>query len=244
MTENGIPDYQLREHPSETTKRLKKQGEWRAADKLLRKVKQAYHRRFKKSGGGLNTERRLELSKAAWDAVHDRWPPPADAKPLESLLEYLQSTQVAGQKVTGKPARTDLPGLSLAAERRFDAIGETDDLTSEVLWVYHNLGNSKVDPLECPSRGAWSLLAHARTDPKAFYRIHVRQAIADQQRRKSDATDHEYKPSKAEKLAVAEIEAMIMEAVAASQLIHCPSCGHGFTEAQQNFDAKPWLTGQ
>jgi hypothetical protein len=33
-------------------------------------------------------------------------------------------------------------------------------------------------------------------------------------------------------MAVAELEEMIKEAVDASQLLHCPKCGHGFTEAE------------
>jgi hypothetical protein len=229
MPETNIQDFQLREHPNETMKRLRQCGEWREAEKVLRKVKQAYHRGFKKAGGVLNTQRRLELSKAGWDAVHERWPPPPGTKPLESLLGYIETTKIAGKAVP-----KDLPTVSAAAERRFNSIGETDDLTGEVLWVYNNLGNANVDPMDAPSRGAWSLLAHARSDRKAFYRVHVRQASADQNRRKTDVGENDYKPSKAEKLAIAEIDAMIQEAVEQSQSVDCPKCGYAITGPEQH----------
>jgi hypothetical protein len=189
MTQSNVQDQGLSEHPSDTMLRLRQSGEWPAAEKLLRKVKQKYHRKFKKAGGGLSLARRVELSAAAWRAVHDHWPPPADAKPLESLLQYLQTTTS-----TGKPAPKELPAMTVAAERRFNDIGETTDLVTEVLWVYHNL-DANVEAIECPSRGAWSLLAHARSDREAFYRQYVRQAMGELRRKKGDSEEYEYKPS-------------------------------------------------
>src|SRR5437870_1473165 len=132
----------LREHPTETKHRLVKAGVWREAERVLRKVKQTFHRRFKKAGGSLSLERRVEMAKAAWDAVHDHWPPPNGALPLESLIAYVQETQGPG-----KGRLTALPHLSAAAQRRFDQIGELDDLTGDAVWVYHNIDNPTVDPL-------------------------------------------------------------------------------------------------
>jgi hypothetical protein len=80
-------DHQLREHLTSTIERLKALGVWSDADRLLRKVKQQYRRRFAKAGGVMTAGGQLESSKAGWDAVHDQWPLPAGATPLTSLTE-------------------------------------------------------------------------------------------------------------------------------------------------------------
>src|SRR5262245_20795455 len=138
----------------------------------------------------------MELAKAAWDAVHDRWPPPPDAQPLLSLREYVKDKKEA----TKRRAQPNLPPLSGAAIERFDEIGETDDLTGDTVWVYHHATNPSVDPRTCPSRGAWSLLEYARQDPDKFYRQYLKPAMAEITKRKN-AESYEYTPSKAEKMA-------------------------------------------
>ena len=142
---------------------MKAIGEWKEADRLLRKIKQNLHRQYQSEGGPLTLGRRVALAKAGWDAVQEQWPPPAGAVPLDSVIEYVQTFQ--GSRGARK---LELPPLSFAAAQRFTEIGETESLTDETIWVYHNLENDAVSPLDCPSRGAWSLLAYAREDKRAF----------------------------------------------------------------------------
>ena len=54
-------------------------------------------------------------------------------------------------------------------QHRFDAVGKVDDHGEEIQWVFTNISNKLVDPLECPSRGAWDLLLMARKNRKWFY---------------------------------------------------------------------------
>ena len=61
------------------------------------------------------------------------------------------------------------------------------------------------------------MMRHARKDKGWFYQNMYRPVAQQLSRQKSAAGDTEYKASKQEKLAVKELEAMIQEAVAASQ---------------------------
>jgi hypothetical protein len=198
-----VKDHQLLEHPNETTRRLKALGEWKEADRVLRKVKQNLHRQYQSEGGPLTLGRRVALAKAGWDAVHEQWPPSAGAVPLDSVIEYVQTFQGS------RGARNlELPPLSFAAAQRFSEIGETESLTDETIWVYHNIENDAVSPFDCPSRGAWSLLAYAREDKNRFYRLHFKTATAEVARR-TRAVESGLEPSKQEKYCRDELRKML-----------------------------------
>ncbi len=159
----------------------------------------------------LKPEQTLEANKRAWDAVFEKYPPAPDAVPLESLADYLAENRRA-RKIK------KLVGLTEAEEARFEQIGDTDDLASEVTWVYHNLANDSVEAATCPSRGAWEMLDYARKNKGWFFEKMHRPLAQQISKQKSQAEEGEYKPSKAEKLAVEEMDKMIREAVAESQL--------------------------
>ena len=110
-----------------------------------------------------------------------------------------------------------LPKLTALDCERFDEIGETDDYEAEVNWVYHNRTNESVEACDCPSRGAWGLLEEARKNPEWFLEKVFRPLAQQMSKQKQAAAEEAYKPSKAEKMAVAELDEMIKEAVEASQ---------------------------
>jgi hypothetical protein len=203
-----VADCQLKEHPSATWARLKASGQWEAAEKMLRSRKQNLRNKFAREGGPLTLQRRVEMTKVAWDAVHTQWPPPKGTPPLLSVLAYLE--------VTKSPATED--GLTLEARRRFDTIGDNVDLAADVTWVYHHVDNAQADPLECPSRGAWSMLLHARLNKARFFEK-VFLPVANQQARRKAANgeDVDYAPTKTERKAIGELEEMLRDAVAQSQ---------------------------
>jgi hypothetical protein len=207
-----MSDVSLPEHPEATQRRLRESGDWTEAEDLFKDVRQRHYNRYRrdrKNGYQLTIEERVEANKAAWDEVYKKWPPPAEAAPLNSLAHYLDNTHRIRK---GKY----LPRLSQADEERFDQIGEPDDLTGEALWVYANIEKNDIDPQTCPSRGAWSMLKHARRDKGWFYEKIWRPVAQQLSKQKAAANDGEYKASKAEKLAVAELDSMIQEAVSAS----------------------------
>ena len=176
---DDFEDCQLLEHPMATIRRLKALGVWPEADRLLRKVKQRFRRQATKVDGGTTMTQRLQMTKAAWAAVHERWPPPPGTLPLESLASYLRSTR---RNRHSDAIRTR--ALPLAAERRFDEIGQTTNHVDEVIWVYHRLDDEHVGPLDAPSRGAWSMLIHARMNKDRFYEKVYLPVIRDISRRK------------------------------------------------------------
>ncbi len=205
-------DASLPEHPEATQRRLREQGDWTEAEELLISRRTYYYNRFRKQrgGGSLTIEERVEANKMAWDEVYAQWPVPEHAVPLTSLAEYLDEHKHIRK---GKY----LARLTQAHEERFDSIGESDDHVGEVLWVYTNIERTDVDPQTCPSRGAWSMLKHARRDKGWFYEKMYRPVAQQLSKQKSTAGDGDYKPSKAEKLAVSELDSMISEAVLRSQ---------------------------
>jgi len=209
-------DYQLREHPSSTIRRLKALGVWAEADRLLRKIKQQHRRQLDKAGGTPTLSWQVEANKAAWDAVHDRWPPPAGTEPLPSLVEYLRTTR--GAPRPSKPA--DLPPLPIEAVRRFDQIGDTVSLDSDIVWVYHHLYDDSVDATTAPSRGAWSLLNHARQDAARFYERLYLPVVRQLARRKAEANGpggNVAVPSQEEERDIEALRKMLKDAVAHSQ---------------------------
>ena len=215
-----VVDQQLLEHPNETMRRLKAIGQWKDADRLLRKIKQNLHRQYQSEGGPLTLGRRVALAKTGWDAVQEKWPPPGGAVPLDSVIEYVQT--FPGSRGS---RNLELPPLSVAAEQRFDVIGETEKLTDETIWVYHNIENTSVTAFDCPSRGAWSLLAYAREDKQRFYRLHFKTATAEVAKR-TRAVEGEEKLSKQEKLCREELQSMLEDARARCiPKVCCPNCG-------------------
>jgi hypothetical protein len=212
MSVLDIHDHQLREHPDSTIARLKKLGVWEDAEKVLRKVKAKFTRKIRRAGGSLTLQRRIELAKFAWDEVQRRWPPPDGTPPLKSLALYVQSTRGSRSRGPDK-----LPVLGLAAERRFTEIAGSPDLHRDVIWVYEHLHAPDIDPLDCPSRGAWSLLAFARENPEKFYRQHVRPAMAEMAKQKANARDETPRISKHEQMRIEDIRQMLIEAREASK---------------------------
>jgi hypothetical protein len=105
---------------------------WEDANRLLRKVKQVIRRCFSKAGGAQTLEQRLEMNKAAWDAVHDQWPPPPDVEPLTSLRDYVE-----GIRGLGESARAELPAISAAAEARFKRLFRPDDPVADIQLDWH-----------------------------------------------------------------------------------------------------------
>jgi hypothetical protein len=188
---------------------------WKEADLLRRKVfNRLVHRaRLKHGAGGLPVEVRAECHKRAWDSVYEKWPPPADAEPLASLVNYLNTHD---GNLINKGGLKRLPKLTADQELRFDSIGETDDHAAEVIWVYNNLDKKEVDAGDCPSRGAWSLLGEAKKNRPWFYDKMYRPIAQQLSKQQAAVEDSEYKPSKVEKLACAELDEMIREAVEAA----------------------------
>ena len=145
---DDLNDCQLLEHPNETIGRLKELGAWPEADRLLRKVKQRFRRQAAKIEGPMSMAQRLEMARAAWEAVLERWPPPPGTTPLESLASYLWSTRGARHSEAGGTAT-----LSPEAERRFNQLGETVNHIDEVIWVYQHLDHEHIGPLSAQPRG-------------------------------------------------------------------------------------------
>jgi hypothetical protein len=206
-------DCSLREHPNETIRRLKALGVWPEANRLLRKVKQQYRRQAAKSEGAASLTHRLNATKAAWEAVLERWPPPIDAIPLESLAKYLRLANLAeNSEEIAKRA------LTPSAIQRFDQIGDTVNHIEEVIWVYHHLDDEQVDPSTAPSRGAWSMLCHARKDKNRFYEKVYLPLMRDISRRQT-AVHRPYKVSDRELASIEDLKKMLRAAVAESQKI-------------------------
>jgi hypothetical protein len=123
-----------------------------------------------------------------------------------------------GARSSGQPA--SLPPLSAEAEQRFAEIGNVSNLDSDLVWVYHHLHNSTVNPMVAPSRGAWSLLTHARQDPARFYERLYLPVVKQLARQKSQAggrPGNSLVPSREEQMAIADLRKMLKDAVAASQ---------------------------
>jgi hypothetical protein len=190
-----MPD--LLEHPDDTKIRLTLAGQWRQGLKVYRSelATMVRHQPGVKAG--------LDGQLAAWREVQRRWPPPDGARPLESIAEL--------EKIRSRWGR-----VYNAAEERFAEIGETEELANEIVWVYHNIDNKNADPLQCPSRGAWTMLKKARRERDWFYNQMYKPIIATVEKRKTAQEQEQYRPSKAEKLAVGELAQMIEEAVEAS----------------------------
>lgn len=210
MTEPIANDASLPEHPDATRRRLREGGEWNEAEEVFLSQRERNYNRLRMGSKPLTSSQRVEANKAAWEAVYQLYPVPHDAVPLESLAKYL-----AGSRRITKSLK--LPRLNEAEEQRFDELVDNDDHVGEVLWVYNNLENPAVKAIDCPSRGAWFMLSHARRDKGWFYEKMYRPVAQQLSKQKSASGDSEYKPSKAEKMAVAELDGMIKEAVEASQ---------------------------
>ena len=208
---DDFEDCQLPEHPNETIRRLKELGVWPAADRLLRKVKQRFRRQVTNIEGPMSMAQRLDMTRAAWEAVLECWPAPPDATPLESLASYLKSTREARHAGASGTAT-----LSPEAERRFNQLGETVNHIDEVLWVYQHLDDEQVGPLDAPSRGAWSMLCHARTQKDRFYEKVYLPLIRDISRRQK-ATPAPRKVSDKELRDIEAIKDMLRAARAASE---------------------------
>lgn len=205
-----LHDYPLPEHPDATRRRLREQGDWPEAEEIFNGVYRHHTAKFRKGGNTrLTIAQRIEANKAAWSAVYQLYPVPADAHPLPSLQAYLQNTAKA--KATKK-----LPPLTPAEHDRFDEIGNTADPSVDAVWVYHNIEKAEIRAMDCPSRGAWAMLGKARRDVGWFYEKIYRPIAQQLSKIQSAKSDEEYKPSKAEKMAVAELDGMIQEAVEAS----------------------------
>ena len=208
-----VLDCQLPEHPIATIRRLKALGVWPEADRLLRKVKQRFRRHAARVDGATTMTQRLQMTKAAWEAVHERWPPPSGTQPLESLASYLRTTTGARH---AEASRTR--ALPPQAERRFGEIGETANHADEVVWVYHHLDDERVGPLDTPSRGAWSMLIHARMNKDRFYEKVYLPVIRDISRRQK-ATPSPKRISEREQADIETIKEMLRQAVAESKKI-------------------------
>ena len=117
----------------------------------------------------MTIEQHLNMTMAAWAAVLEHWPPPSGTTPLKSLTSYLRST-----RGTRRANTSWTPKLPPAVARRYDQIGEPVNLIDDVVWVYHHLDDEQVGSIDAPSRGAWSMLYHARADKDRFYeKVHL-----------------------------------------------------------------------
>lgn len=210
-----MPDTSLPEHPDATKRRLREQGDWTEAEELFQSAYNYIRHKLNKASGKttMSLAERVEANEYAWRQTYSRFPVPADAVPLKSLAEYLNGNSGGRLRVKKK-----LPELTTEEQERFDTIEDADDHVGEVLWVYGNLDNFQVKALECPSRGAWFMLSHARRDKGWFYEKMYRPVAQQLSKMKAAAGDDAYKASKAEKMALAELDQMILEAVAASQI--------------------------
>jgi hypothetical protein len=195
-------------------------GLWPDAEKLLRKIKMQFHRRYRKAGGALTLDRRLELAKASWDAVHDQWPPPAGTSPLESLRAYIEGTRSVRED-----RQQELPALSAEAQKRFDKIGEPADPTADISYVFNNIETPNADALVCPSRGAWALLGRARRDPEWFYVRIYRPTVSAIAKQKAEQQAGEPEPSKHEKRRIEDMEQLLTELKEQAGRIVCPKRG-------------------
>ncbi len=211
MPEPSAHDASLPEHPDATKRRLRDSGEWVEAEEIFNSVRERHYKRLRGKNLKLTLGQRVEANKAAWEAVYQLYPVPPGALPIESMAKYL-----AGSHRLTKTQK--LPRLTEAEEQRFDELGESDDHVGEVLWVYNNLEKSDVSAGECPSRGAWFMLSHARRDKGWFYEKMYRPVAQQLSKQKVAGGEDGYKPSKVEKQAVAEMDSMIQEAAAQSQV--------------------------
>lgn len=203
-------DCSLPEHPDATKRRLRENGEWTEAEEIFLSVRERHYNKLRSKGGRLTLAQRVESNKAAWEAIYQLYPVPEGTAPLESLAKYLAGSH----RVRKQPK---LPPLTEAEQQRFDTIGEADDHVGEIVWVASNLENTRVNASDCPSRAAWFMLSHALRDKGWFYEKMYRPVAQQLAKAKAGDNDGQYKASRAEKLAVAELDQMISEAVEASQ---------------------------
>lgn len=214
MMDDGLAfeDYGLQEHPDVTKARLRASGDWEQADRLIRSERTAqYHKTRRERGPGpFDENEAVRASKAAWDLVHERFPPGPEAVPLASLAEYIKGKRRARDKTRSRPP-------SAQAIERFEEIEGSHDHAVEVIWVYNHLDDQQASALEAPSRGAWTMLAEARQNKSWFYQQMYRPVAQQLSKQQSSAEEGGYKPSKLETMAVAELEKMIKEAVKESQ---------------------------
>jgi hypothetical protein len=216
---NSHKDYYLREHPDDARRRLRELGLWPGDAKVLfDKERQARYFKIRKDGKKLSLNETIDANHAAWQAVFARWPTPEGVRPCPSLADYLNHE-------TPRARRT--PKLTIESQHRFDAIGHVDDHGEEIQWVFANISNKLVDPLECPSRGAWDLLLMARKNRKWFYEKIYRPFAIDAEKRKAkrEWQDDIREPSQREKLAVEDMERILTELKAQAERIVCRECG-------------------
>jgi hypothetical protein len=209
----------LPEHPDEARARLRSLGVWPGdAKTLFDRERQARYFGYRKRGNKPTLNQTLEAKYGAWMAVFAKWPPPDNARSCESLADYLNHE-------TPRARRT--PKLTMAAQHRFDAIGKSADHGEEIQWVFVNISNKLADPMECPSRGAWDLLMMARKNRKWFYeKIYRPLAIeAEKRKAKREGQDDVGDPSPREKLAVTDMERLLVELKAQAERVVCPECG-------------------
>ena len=93
-------------------------------------------------------------------------------------------------------------------KQRRNGVNHDDEIT----WVYLNIDNPGAECEKCPSLGAWTMLAHARENRGWFYEKLYKPMAERLAKARQVEQAVEYMPSKVEKLACAEIEAMIKEA--------------------------------
>lgn len=209
MDDKLVPnDVSLPEHPDATQRRLRDDGEWVEAEQVFLSERARHYNRCRKAmpkGQRLSLAQRVECNAGAWRAVYTLYPVPEGAEPLPSLAKYLTNTHRV--RVTKK-----LPRLSEAEEQRFDEIGDNDDHSGDVMWVYQNLEKPEVRAFDCPSRGAWFMLSHARRDAGWFYEKMYRPVAQQLAKQRAIGEADVYQPSKQEKMDRAELEEMIKEA--------------------------------
>ncbi|HEY3395442.1 MAG TPA: hypothetical protein VGK58_22260 [Lacipirellulaceae bacterium] len=216
---DSIANRSLPEHPEDARRRLRELNVWPGdAKSLFDKERQARYFVYRKGGTKPTLNQTIEANYGAWMAVFAKWPSPAGARPCDSLSEYLSHET---------PCARRTPKLTAEAQRRFDSIKKAADHGQEIQWVYSNISNKLVDPLECPSRGAWDLLLMARKNRKWFYeKIYKSFAIeAEKRKAKREGQDDINEPSPRERLAVEDMERMLSDLKAQAERVVCPECG-------------------
>lgn len=192
-------DYEIPESPLELKRRLLAANEWLRANSAMVAARHNFWKVRDQENWTFNEK--VEAEKRALEAAWNLYPPPPDAVPCPSLAAY----------VTMKPPNLKSPGrksqrLTAAAEARFQELGDSIDHHRDMTWVYNNYRNMKVSPLECPSRGAWSMLLEARKEPKWFLKDMYKTVANDAAKRKdAEATTI----SKQEKYCREELKKML-----------------------------------
>ena len=111
-------------------------------------------------------KKRQEANEGAWEAMLEKYPP-VDDEAVEDVTDD-NCAEIA----------------ELAARSK----GQEFDVIGDARWVYEQLSNGDVTPLDAPSLGAWGLLEWARTsssNQKQFYTTFGAKLLVEQEEAKA-----------------------------------------------------------